>query len=364
MDRKKEFTRILLIAGMIWFFQALYSTLNTGIFQQLSGQHTRWLAIGIYSFGAAIVWWIFTPLIYAVVIKTNNSKYSRLKQLSIHTICGVSMAAIHRLITILITYNLIKWTEAVDLSLLKWNNFFGFSYLRNVGNGFMIYLIVAAILYGYIFYRRNRDFKLQTTQLESRIKSLQIENLKYQLQPHFLFNSLQGISTLMNKDLNKADRAVGTLGDLLRHSIQSMDKQKILLSEEIYYTQKYLDLQKMRFEERLTTSVKCDDDLLNTQIPYFTLQPLVENSIKHGIERNSKALSIQIDIYQKHGNMTISCQDNNRSSEHETTALGGQGLQNIKSRLLAQFGADFELESGFLPEGGYRTRISIQMTAL
>ena len=338
--------------------------LNTGVFQQLSGQPTKWLAIGIYSFGAAIVWWILTPLIYAIVIKASKTRQTWTWLLLTYTVCGVMVAALHRLITILITYNLILWTEAVDLSLLKLSNFFGFSFLRNAGNDLIIFFVVVAILYGYIYYRRNKEFELQRTQLESKIKSLQIENLKYQLQPHFLFNSLQGISSLMNVDLNQADQAVGTLGDLLRHSIQSIDKEKILLSEEIYYTQKYLDLQKMRFGDLLNTEIKCEDNLLNKKIPYFILQPIVENSIKHGIEKNNSSLSIEIKINHQGEHLVITCQDNIPISKADSNGFVGQGLKNLNDRLESQFGSQFELDSGFLPQGGYCTKISIQISAL
>jgi hypothetical protein len=191
MKHTIDWYRFLLLSSLLWILQATYATLNTGLFQTFSGSETRWMAISIYSFGTASVWLILSPLIMWVVMTIISKNYHLHNIILLHIIGAFVIAAIQRLITIYITYGLIKWTEAVDPQLLALENFFGMNYWRQVGNGIVIYFVIVGIIYAYIFYLKNQSIQLEQAQLETELSRIRLENLFYQLQPHFLFNSLQ-----------------------------------------------------------------------------------------------------------------------------------------------------------------------------
>jgi hypothetical protein len=352
--------KFVFATGLIWLVQGTYTTLNTGLFQQYSGTEVRWTAISIYSFGTAFVWWLLTPLIFWLILQISNRVKSVYSSIGLHLLLAIMLASIQRLITIAIIYNAIKWTEAVDLSLLKLENFFGMNFLRNVGNGVLVYFVIAGILYGYLYYIKNRVQEVEQTKLTAALSKVKLENLKYQLQPHFLFNSLQAISTLLHRDVKAADQALGDLGDLLRYSIRNIDKEKGTLGEELMSLQKYLDLQQTRFGDQLQTNIKFEDNLIGALVPAFLLQPIVENSIKHNIEKTGSAIRVEIQISKSNEKLVIQVTDNGPPNNDPSPSSGnGIGTKNLQLRLEALYGEKASIQSESLVPTGYQTIIKL-----
>lgn len=343
--------RFIGLAAILWFLQGAYSTLNTSLIQQYSGLEVRLLAITIYSFSSALVWFLFTPLILRLIIWVDERFVKWYKILIALIVVAPFLSSLQRLLDIFLTYSLIKWTAAIDLSLLHLDNFFGLNFWRQVANGIVIYFVITGIIYAYLFYRRNQMIRLERSRLQAELASVKLENLTYQLQPHFLFNSLQSVSTLMHRDLDTADQALADLSDLLRHSIQNIGKDHISLGEELLYLQKYVDLQQTRYQGKFSAQIKFDQDILEEKVPAFLLQPLVENSIKHGVESSGNSIQVQIEAIKNGNTIEISCRDNGRLKAQKTKVREGIGIKNLQLRLKALYADRAELAFGPTAEG-------------
>ena len=353
-----ERNRLCLVVAVVWVLQATFTTLNTGFFQQFSGNEPRWLAVSIYNYSDAIGWTIMSIIIFRLVEYFMKANFNWTKMILVHLILSILFASIQRLIAIALSYHLILWTEAVDLSLLKIENFFGANFLRYILNGVLTYSVITTISYGYIYYKTSQQYFIDKIKLKSELSRTKVENLKLQLQPHFLFNSLQSVSTIMHRDLNSADRALGDLGDMLRFSVNTMDTQLINIKEEIFYLEKYLKLQKTRFQDQLTYSFEIDPSLLHINVPPFLLQPLVENSIKHGIFGRGEPVNIDIIMKKKEDKVYIICRDQYNSLTFSKAINEGMGLSNLKKRLDTIYGDDAELQFGYHPYG-FESKITL-----
>ncbi len=133
------------------------------------------------------------------------------------------------------------------------------------------------------YYHSLRREKLKEAQLETRLMEARLKTLEAELHPHFLFNTLHAISALLHRDPEDADRMISRLSDLLRITLDRSGAATIPLKDEIEFLQKYLDIERTRFQDRLTVRVQIDPDALDAEVPRMILQPLAENALKHGI---------------------------------------------------------------------------------
>src|SRR5436853_223145 len=173
-----------------------------------------------------------------------------------------------------------------------------------------IYLLVTFLAYAYNYYERFRRGELRASQLEAQLSQAQLQALKMQLHPHFLFNTLHSISALLHKDTESARKMISRLGDFLRLTLENSGSQEVTLEQEMEFLRCYLEIERIRFQDRLTTRVHVDADALDTHVPNLILQPIVENAIRHGIAPRSTPGEIEIHAKQEDGFLRIQVRDN------------------------------------------------------
>jgi signal transduction histidine kinase len=162
----------------------------------------------------------------------------------------------------------------------------------------VVYCMLVAMHHAVVYYRVSKDRALRASQLEARLAQAQLQMLRMQLQPHFLFNTLHSISALMHKDVRRADSMVAALSDLLRMSLQNIGAQEVALQSELEFLQRYLEIMRLRFGERLQVSIDVDPETRDARVPNLFLQPLVENSFRHGfgdLGQGSIAITVRRD---------------------------------------------------------------------
>ena len=180
-----------------------------------------------------------------------------------------------------------------------------------------------------------------------------------QLNPHFLFNTLHAISSLMHKDVDAADRMLTRLSDLLRHALESTNTQVVPLREELEFLQRYLEIEQTRFGLRLAVRFDIAPDTLEAEVPNLVLQPLVENAIRHGIEPLASAGQIELYARRETGMLLLQVRDNGKGLPPGSALEEGVGLANTRARLQQLYGAGHRLDAGNRPEGGFAVRITI-----
>jgi len=225
--------------------------------------------------------------------------------------------------------------------------------------GIVTYFTVLGIQYGFRYYRQYQEreqqalrLELHTSELETQLVNAQLSALKMQLQPHFLFNTLNAIMVLVRQQKGlQAEEMLAHLSDLLRCVLEDVEAQEVSLRRELEYLQLYLSIEQVRFADRLRTEISADPAILDAAVPQMGLQPIVENAIRHGLGKSSSAGKIQISATRVNDMLEIKVQDDgpgfpdgNASQSH------GIGLANTRTRLHQLYGGRAKLtgESGEL----------------
>jgi signal transduction histidine kinase len=219
---------------------------------------------------------------------------------------------------------------------------------------------IVAIAHAFFYYRESQQRALREAQLETSLVEARLQALQHQLHPHFLFNTLHAISTLMHRDVQAADQMLVRLGDLLRMTLDSMVRPEIRLAEELEFIEKYLHIEQVRFGDRLAVSFDVDPATLDAAVPALILQPLVENAIKHGIAPGGEPGRVTIGSRREGDMLVMTVQDTGPGpSEGQIAVLSrGIGVANTRARLEHQFGHHFRFELR-RHEGGFTVLVAL-----
>jgi signal transduction histidine kinase len=226
------------------------------------------------------------------------------------------------------------------------------------------FLPIVLVAHAVAYYRRFRERELRAVQLEGQLAKAHLQALKSQLQPHFLFNTMHSISSLMLTDVQAADKMMTRLGDLLRMSLESAGTQITTLSRELEFLNCYLEIEKVRFAERLTIRMDIHPETLDAAVPHLLLQPLVDNAVKHGISKLPAGGEIQISARAQDGDLQIEIRDNGYGFGNNGASSGsGLGLRITRERLESLYGQEQSVEL-LSPPGGAITRVCIPFRLL
>ncbi len=217
----------------------------------------------------------------------------------------------------------------------------------------MTYWAIVGLSHALLYYRESRARELRAAQLETRLVAAQLSSLQQQLHPHFLFNTLHAISTLMHRDVDAADRVLIQLSDLLRITLEHLGRQEITLGAELGALSKYVAIEQTRFADRLVVGFEIQPETLDCMVPSLLLQPLVENAIKHGVARKSGAGHVDIRARREGDKLRLEVRDDGAGlTEDALTALQkGIGVSTTRARLQHLFGADYRFEFHRLAQG-------------
>jgi two-component system, LytTR family, sensor kinase len=219
---------------------------------------------------------------------------------------------------------------------------------------------IVLVAHAVSYYRRFRERELRAAQLEGQLAKAHLQALKSQLQPHFLFNTMHSISSLMLTDVPAADRMMTRLGDLLRMSLESAGTQITTLSRELDFLNCYLEIEKVRFAERLNVIMDIAPETLDASVPHLLLQPLVDNAVKHGISKLPSGGAIRISVNAHDGELQLEIRDNGPGFGSDGSyPATGLGLGITRERLESLYGQDQSVELLSVPGGGTVTRICI-----
>ena len=213
-------------------------------------------------------------------------------------------------------------------------------------------------------FQRSQERERRAAELESSLASAKLQALRMQINPHFLFNTLNSIAALVYVNPRAADEMLGDLSELLRRSLDSMKEQEVPLAQELEFVRTYLSIEQKRFGDRLQLEVSVPEEFQKTLVPALVLQPLVENAIRHGIEprRGPGLISIRAD---RAGNqLQLVIQDNGRGGAQDTSTnkVGrGIGLDNTRARLRGLYGADQSFSFGDARPHGCRVEIRLPL---
>jgi len=231
-------------------------------------------------------------------------------------------------------------------------------YPMEFSNFLLIYGIFVTALTLFDYYRELRERQIASAEMETRLAQAQLQNLQLQLQPHFLFNALNTISSVMYDDVKRADAMLAQLSELLRRTLRRSNAQQVPLEEEIETVQMYLRIMQERFGEDLRVEIAMDADVAHVLVPQLLLQPLVENSIRHAA--GTTPLEVRVRAARSECDLLLRVSDNGpgmRSSTNEK----GIGLTNNAERLNALYGERNQLSFDNGQSGGLTVTVRIPL---
>jgi signal transduction histidine kinase len=237
---------------------------------------------------------------------------------------------------------------------------FGSELARNFASESMAFWAVIGIIHAFEFNRRYRERELAAADLRTRLSEAQLEALRSQIQPHFLFNTLHSISTLMHRDVDAADSMLTRLSDLLRLTLKHRGTHEIALRDELSLADHYLAIMATRFGDRLTITRSIDMETLDALVPQFLLQPLLENALHHGVAVTSGPARVDIAASRRGDSLYLAVTDDGRGNVVATRKeRHGMGLSNTRLRLEQLYGTRQSMILEKLADHG--TRISIEL---
>jgi two-component system, LytTR family, sensor kinase len=225
----------------------------------------------------------------------------------------------------------------------------------------LIYGVIVSVCHALEYYRKYHERTVQALELEKHLTEARLQALLRQLKPHFLFNALNGIASLMYSDVAAADRMLVRLSELLRQTMAQSGAQLTPLREELAFLDKYLDIERIRFRDRLTVESAVDPSVLDARVPSLILQPLVENAIRHGIEPQPRPGRILLQAERRDAELVLSVTDNGGGLPAGGLKNEGIGLANTRARLAELYGRHHRFELASPPEGGLCVRLTLPL---
>jgi two-component system, LytTR family, sensor kinase len=217
----------------------------------------------------------------------------------------------------------------------------------------LIYAIIVLVSLTVDYYKRLQHRELELSKLEKQLADAQLQALKMQLHPHFLFNTLNSVSALMYKDVNAAEEMIGKLTNFLNMTLESSASQEVTLKKELDFLNYYLQIEQIRFQDRLAVEMKIDPAALDARVPNLIMQPIVENAIRHGIATRASQGCIKICASRINGIVQLQVQDNGPGLDAPNTEIReGVGLSNTRLRLQQIYGEAYRFDLTNSPEGG------------
>jgi signal transduction histidine kinase len=291
---------------------------------------------------------VFVPALYWLTTRHPIERRTWLRALPLHL--AASLAGTFLKFVLLLTATPLLGEEGFDLTAEVAGDLLG---------SLMFFWAVIGLLHAVFFYRRAQARETTAASLRSQLADAKLQVLRSQLHPHFLFNTLNAVTTLISRDPRAAEEMITGLAELLRESLRSTSRHEVTLKEELVLLERYLAIMQVRYAERLTVAYDLDPSLLDALVPQFILQPLVENALEHGVSSESAEVKVIVQAARTLGGMQLAIDDNGPGIGARTRSGHGVGLSNTRSRLEELHGprASVSLES--LPDGGARIEVRL-----
>jgi two-component sensor histidine kinase len=348
----------------LWSGIALFDATQNVFVMRAEGMHHAWAQLFVTLLLSWLPWALATPLVLRLGRRYPPEQWRRFSTWGAHLLAcaavGLTCAA---------------WMALLEELLNPWAKLpaadpFAELWLHKFYNGLLSYVILYGVILmvSYLLDSRERLAlqQTETAHLNEELSKAQLNALRKQIEPHFLFNTLSAISGLVREKRNDAAVSmIAGLSDFLRRVLEDSGSQQVTLAEELEFAQKYLDIQKVRFAERLEVSVNVPEELFMAQVPSLILQPMVENAIKHGIAKRVQGGAIRIAAVRSNGRLTLSVYNDGPSLPAEQKTIhSGIGISNVRTRLQGLYGDAFEWSMRNRDPGGVEVSLSLPFVSV
>lgn len=357
--------RIVLITAAVlatlFLFQAY---MHHYVYQDLKDMgEFRWWREAPVPYLNFFFWALLCPLVYIIYQRWPFTAKPLWRVLFIHLGLGLLIAAAHEVVTSSLYYAILQARDEFDFADPKYRAWAYHALAPAIFTRVMEYCALLGVLVALDSARMRRSEHEQLLRLRNELQATQLNALKKQLQPHFLFNTLNTVSALMDEHISDARKVLSRLGQLLRITLNQSRTDKVALEQEVDYIRDYLDIESIRFRDRLSVRYDVPPELLSAQVPSLVLQPLVENAIKHGPDAVEERVEITVRARRLDGRLALEVADNGKGcgDVHKAMANGGIGLRNVRERMRLLYGEDGSLEIKSSGGSGFTALVSLPL---
>lgn len=335
-----------------WTVDGLATLGQYHFMQATAGRPTAWEHALLTSMASA---WLWVPLTLAIVWLTERFPLGRERlasRLIVH-VAGALFVVSVRAGAVWLLDPWIGWYGSLPP--------FRVVLLQSLLNNFMLYWMIAGVAHAGLYARRERRRATEAARLSAELAEAQLAALKAQLHPHFLFNALGSISELVHLDPDGADRMLVKLSALLRRALDVASTQEVTLAEELSFLQPYLEIEQVRFADRLTVRWDIDPQSRAALVPHLALQPLLENAIVHGIAPRAGGGTVGVAARVVGERLVLAVRDDGVGSAARVRAGVGVGLTNTRARLERLYGAEHRFTVGDVAGGGVAVELELPL---
>jgi len=362
MSREPLRARVLFTVATVL---ALSSTIQSWRLQSLSGEKTWALTLKLMAQLMVLnsVYWyvpaLLAPTIVAITRRYRLGHTPWTTTLGVHLASAFGFSVIHTSAMLVTRAALFPFGGRV-VDTVNWSSYLQRQYIMQLDWMLATYFSLVGLGHAIAYWREAEERALNAERLQTRLAEAQLQALQRQLQPHFLFNTLHTISSLMRSDVEAADVMIDRLSDLLRMSLRS-NAQEVSLKQEIEILQSYLAIEETRFRDRLSVAIDVDPAVLDARVPHLLLQPLVENAVRHGIAPRARPGRVGIRAVRSGGQLHIEVRDSGDGLPPDRLIAmnDGVGLGNTRARLAHLYGAAQSFSFANLAGGGFQVTVSI-----
>ncbi|WP_437994925.1 histidine kinase [Sorangium sp. So ce185] len=349
---------VWLVAGL-WMIPVLVSSAQTYLFvQQKQEARLPLFAAFVWQGLPWLFWALMTPAIVWLGRRFPMERRGLVRNVAVHLVANLAMApghvAVSALMGRLIGHEHYVKTSFPDVFVKLISIYLDIELL--------IYWGILAMVHAADYHRKYRERAVAAAQLETKLAQAELQALKMQLHPHFLFNTLHAIAVLVRKQETQASvRMITGLSELLRMALENAGKQIVPLKQELDFLDRYLEIEETRFQDRLTVRKEVAPEALDAEIPNLILQPIVENAIRHGIAPRASSGSVTIAARREDHRLVVEVTDDGRGLREGWAgeASEGTGLGNVRARLRQLYPDDHRLAVARRPEGGVLVTVAV-----
>lgn len=357
---QRRWVRWSLIVGF-WTVVGLFFTLQAVLTYVSRGETARWGPALIYQMSIWYTWGVLTPLILSLARRYRPAQHQWARSVGMLVLAGLVIAPFQVVVATAVRSGALMGAGILSAEQAQHlvTSVMGLGVLTSSFDGFITYGLIVGVFYTFDYYRKYRERELRTSQLEGQLAQAQLQNLKMQLHPHFLFNTLNSISALISVEPEAAERMIARLSDLLRLTLEHAGTQKVTLRQELSFLEQYLEIEQTRFQDRLSVTMDVAPETLEARVPTLILQPLVENAIRHGVAPRATPGEVHIRAGRSNGLLELQVRDDGPGVPDERHVREGIGLNNTRRRLDQLYGDRhrFELRNG--ADGGLEVRLAV-----
>ncbi|HXT68833.1 MAG TPA: histidine kinase [Vicinamibacterales bacterium] len=353
-QRNRRFWLETAIIFAAWAVFGLLVANQSTMLSSLGGRDMPWIVALRPALLDAVLWALTTLAIFWLARRFPIERGRVLQGIAVHLVAAVVIALARTGVMVVLGWYL-PWVRVQRV--------FSMQFWGTSSQNFLFYALLLGIGHMVLYYRRYREREQAAEQLARGLTEARLQALKMQLQPHFLFNTLNAISALIPAEAKPARRMVARLGDLLRVTLEHEETQEVTLREELAFLQPYLEIEQARLEDRLTVVMNIAPETLDARVPHLILQPLVENAIRHGIAERIEPGKVEISASRGPDDrfLQLEIRDDGRGVDrnNDVRARRGVGLTNIRSRLEQLYGGEHRFKLENQAAGGVLVQITL-----